>query len=156
MTNRICTYTLHICHACLHLLLCYFTGSFINSNSNIIVGDFTDSAYSFQVCGAVCRIQLYKALHTPIDTLHSPFKIVKVFFFFNHSIHTEQLEMMNPSSDTWHPSPALMLVQYTECERITWKTPLNPVRISHARTGSVLVVVIVTQFCSRAKASRHL
>lgn len=29
-------------------------------------------------CGALCRIQLYKVLITPTDTLHSPFKIVRV------------------------------------------------------------------------------
>lgn len=62
---------------------------------------FTDSV---QVCGVLCRIQLYKALHTPTDALHSPFKIVKVFF--NHSIHTEQLGMTNR-----HSSFALLLVQ---------------------------------------------
>lgn len=80
------------CHSYTHVLFFYLQAA---------VGDFTDSV---QVCGVLCRIQLYKALHTPTDALHSPFKIVKVFF--NHSIHTEQLGMTNR-----HSSFALLLVQ---------------------------------------------
>lgn len=78
----------HICQT--HPLLCYFTDSY-----TIIVGDFANSAYSFpvsSVCGVLCRIQLYKALH-------SLFKIVKVF-----SITVYTLDNL-----TW--SPALMRVQ---------------------------------------------
>lgn len=90
--RRHCRLTLilwHICH--IHLLLCYFKGSFINSNSSIytyiahlyiyllVTSLIVHIHFQSRVCGVLCRIQLFKALHTTIDALHSPFKIVKVF-----------------------------------------------------------------------------
>ena len=133
--------------------LCYITGSFINGHSNITVGDFTfsDSAYSFQVCGAVCRIQLYKALQTPIDTLHSPVKIVRKSFSI--TVYTT----------TWSDE-SLAFMARTKCySTVNWMWENNmedsfkaQYECQNACTTSVQVIVIVTQLCSRAHTSRHL
>lgn len=88
--NRSRTYTqphsyslAYLSHTLTHthsMLLCYYTGS--NSVLQyVLVTSLIVHNIHFQskVCGALCRIQLFKTSRTPINALHSPFKIVKVF-----------------------------------------------------------------------------
>lgn len=60
----------------------------------VIVDDFAVSAFSFpvsSVCLAICAESSHtNQLHTVINILHSPFKIVRSLF--NHSIHIESAE----------------------------------------------------------------
>lgn len=99
-----------------------------------VFSDFTDSA---RVCGVLCRIQLHYALHTPIDTLHSPFKIVKKSSQKVFSITVYTL-------NNWEWQAGIC----TTASTVNWGWKNNmedswsPVRMSNAR--SIKVIVIVT------------
>lgn len=143
----ICPFILSAYSSPICLLWWYFIGSlfsfFFDSNCSTwsFVVLFTNSAYWFPVSTVLCRIQLYKALHT--STLHSPFKIVSLF---NHSIHIEQGEVMTPLSldggTLWN----------TRTVNWVWKTMEDSFKPSGnvACTGSIqgledTVIVIVTR-----------